>query len=599
MHLSRSSLYALLTLSLTWTGSILGEDFGIHKDLEFASVDGHSLKLDRDLPIALNVLKSSGHAGQEFYEGIQRERIVAFLARHLAASGQDQDNAQPTEPFLQSPSYVRAPQVPNHAATNRAFQGIPSMAVARGGRLWADWYAGTTPGEDHNNYVVLSTSGDDGKTWREVLVIDPDGPGPVRAFDPEVWVAPTGRLYVFWAQSQGHDGSIAGVWCVHTDGADEEQPQWSTPRRLTDGIMMCKPVVLSSGEWVLPASTWRATDFSARMIVSADLGQTWSLRGGCNVPQDVRAFDEHIIVERQDGSLLLLARTKYGIGESVSNDRGETWPDLKPSAIAHPSARFFVRRLNSGNLLLVKHGAIDQRTGRSHLMAFVSSDEGKVWKGGLLLDERSGVSYPDGQQTEDGVIRVIYDFSRTGSRHILMATFREEDVAAGKPISEAVRLRLLVSEASGGQEKKPEPVRDNADGETLRRQKHGSLGTVEFRAEPLRRGAKLFTDRTYVLEDDLVALNGVSFLQIPLDGSKTLTCVRTGTVWLLTPTPDRNQDSCSVELSKQGFKRVSVPEVRLFNPKSTANFCTLYQKDCELNETITVGKWAVPLFFPQ
>ena len=137
------------------------------------------------------------------------------------------------------------------------------------------------------------------------------------------------------------------------------------------------------------------------------------------------------------------------------------------------------------------------------------------------------------------MIRVIYDFSRTGSRHISMATFREEDVAAGKPISEAVRLRLLVSEASGGQEKKPEPVRDNADGETLRRQKHGSLGTVEFRAEPLRRGAKLFTDRTYVLEDDLVALNGVSFLQIPLDGSKTLTCVRTGTVWLLTPTPDR------------------------------------------------------------
>lgn len=153
-----------------------------------------------------------------------------------------------------------------------------------------------------------------------------------------------------------------------------------------------------------------------------------------------------------------------------------------PEAVGDCSSkRFFVRRLNSGNLLLVKHGAIDQRTGRSHLMAFVSSDEGKVWKGGLLLDERSGVSYPDGQQTEDGVIRVIYDFSRTGSRHILMATFREEDVAAGKPISEAVRLRLLVSEASGGQEKKPEPVRDNADGETLRRQKHGSLGTVEFR----------------------------------------------------------------------------------------------------------------------
>ena len=71
-----------------------------------------------------------------------------------------------------------------------------------------------------------------------------------------------------------------------------------------------------------------------------------------------------------------------------------------------------------------------------------------------MLDVRSGVSYPDGQQTADGLIRVIYDYSRTGDRHILMATFREEDVAAGKPVSDAVALRQLVSDASGGQEKK-------------------------------------------------------------------------------------------------------------------------------------------------
>ena len=325
-----------------------------------------------------------------------------------------------------------------------------------------------------------------GKSWREVLVIDPDGPGPVRAFDPELWIAPTGRLFVFWAQADGHDGSVAGVWCVHTDNPDDEQPQWSQPRRLTDGIMMCKPVVLSTGEWVLPASTWRTTDSSARMIVSTDLGRSWSLRGACNVPPDVRAFDEHILVERKDDSLWLLARTKYGIGESVSTDRGATWPDLKPSAIAHPSARFFVRRLNSGNLLLVKHGSIDQRTGRSHLTAFVSRDDGKTWTGGLLLDERSGVSYPDGQQTDDGLIRVIYDFSRTGSRQILMAAFHEEDVVAGKPVSEDVRLREVVSEASGGQEKKPDDVRSNADGEALRRQNPGSLSTADVQSGTVR-----------------------------------------------------------------------------------------------------------------
>ena len=378
------------------------------------------------------------------------------LAENAAEAGKLDaalSNLKLANAFLETPAYVGAPEQPEHATTNRAFQGIPSMAVAPGGRLWANWYAGVTPGEDQNNYVAVSTSGDDGKTWREVLVIDPDGPGPIRTFDPELWVAPTGRLFVFWAQSQGHDGSVAGVWCVNTDNPDDEQPAWSQPRRLTDGIMMCKPVVLSSGEWVLPASTWRATDNSARMIVSTTLCRSWTLRGACNVPQDVRAFDEHIVTERKDGSLWLLARTKYGIGESVSTDGGKSWPELTPSSIAHPSARFFVRRLNSGNLLLVKHGAVDKKTGRSHLTAFVSKDDGKTWSGGLLLDERSGVSYPDGQQTADGTIRIIYDFSRTGSRHILMATFREEDVAAGKPVSSDVRLRQLVSEASGGQEK--------------------------------------------------------------------------------------------------------------------------------------------------
>lgn len=68
-----------------------------------------------------------------------------------------------------------------------------------------------------------------------------------------------------------------------------------------------------------------------------------------------------------------------------------------------------------------------------------------------MLDERRGVSYPDGQQTADGLIRIVYDYNRTSDRQILMATFREEDVAAGKPVSKAVKLRQVVSQASGGQ----------------------------------------------------------------------------------------------------------------------------------------------------
>lgn len=349
--------------------------------------------------------------------------------------------------FLEPPQIVSNPG-PDHDGSTRLFQGIPSIARSPQGRLWAIWYGGRGAGEDHLNYVVLVTSGDDGRTWsNEALVIDPDDDGPVRAFDPEVWLDPDGRLWVFWAQSIGLDGTIAGVWALTTDNPDDENPQWSEPRRLTDGIMMCKPIVLSTGEWVLPASTWWKTDNSAKAVVSTDRGRTWQVRGACDVPKDARNCDEHMIVERNDGQLWMLVRTTYGIGESFSNDRGYTWSPLEPSSIAHPTSRFFIRRLHSGNLLLVKHGPMDERIDRRDLTAYLSKDDGQTWVGGLLLDERRGVSYPDGVQAPDGTIYIIYDYSRTGDKTILMARFTERDVTEGHCVSDKAALRVMVNQA--------------------------------------------------------------------------------------------------------------------------------------------------------
>jgi hypothetical protein len=274
---------------------------------------------------------------------------------------------------------------------------------------------------------------------------------------------------------------------------------------------------------------------------------------------------------------------------------------LKPSGILHTPSRFFVRRLTSGNLLLVKHGPLDTRTSRSHLTAYLSNDDGKTWSGGLMLDERLGVSYPDGQQTPDGLIRIIYDYGRVTDRNILMAAFREEDVAAGKDVSHAVRLRQLVSKATGGQEKpKPSaaPVHDNADGKPLRKTKPGTLTSADTKPQPLTPGAKLFTDRAYIAAELPAALKDSHFLPIAMNGQKTLKCERPGTVFFLTPAQDRNRDTVAQSLMDQGFEKVALPEVPLFNPASTANFCTLFQKDCAAGETILIGKWAVPIFFP-
>lgn len=328
----------------------------------------------------------------------------------------------------------------------RNYQGIPGIERSPGGRLWAVWYAGKV-WEDQYNYVVGATSGDDGQTWSDLkFVIDPDGDGPMRTSDPCFWLDPDGRLWLFWWLNG--PGELATVtMAMTTDNPDAETPQWSAPRVICTGVMLNKPIVTRGGEWIFPTAIWQ-TDGSCRTMVSTDKGKSWTLRGTANVPTDQRNCDEPMIVERRDGSLWQLVRTVFGIGQSVSTDAGRTWTEFT-DYLPDATSRFFLQRLASGNFLLVKHGPLDKKIGRSHLTAYLSQDDGATWQGGLVLDERDSVSYPDGTQSPDGMIRVIYDWNRGRDKHILMAVFTEADVLAGKFASTAARSRVLINQATG------------------------------------------------------------------------------------------------------------------------------------------------------
>jgi hypothetical protein len=380
--------------------------------------------------------------------------IILFGTILICSITFDVLTAQNDKSFLDPPQLIiKSEMNDNYQLEDRTSSGISSLAVSHEGRIWAVWYAGITPGviveQCVNNYIVVSTSDDKGETWEEVLIIDPDGPGPVRAFDPEVWIDPEGQLWVFWAQHiRPVRSTSSGVWAITTANPESGDPEWSEPRRLADGVMMCKPIVMSGGEWALPVSYWHNMKESAKIVVSLDQGKTWQVRGAVNVPENVRNHDEHMIIERKDGSLWMLVRTRYGIGESLSFDKGFNWTPLIPSKIQHTASRFFIYRLNSGNLLLVKHGPIIMKTGRSHLMAFISEDEGFSWSNGLLLDERTGVTYPDGQETKDGTIYITYDYNRSKDQKILITSFNEKEILLGtvKQIVEVFNRRKIVSQ---------------------------------------------------------------------------------------------------------------------------------------------------------
>ena len=62
-----------------------------------------------------------------------------------------------------------------------------------------------------------------------------------------------------------------------------------------------------------------------------------------------------------------------------------------------------------------------------------------------MLDERKGISYPDGFQAPDGKIYISYDRNRSTDGEILFARFTEEEVLDGKISRPGSKLQSLIS----------------------------------------------------------------------------------------------------------------------------------------------------------
>ena len=345
------------------------------------------------------------------------------------------------------------------ANANRYFQGIPTIEKTPGGMYFAAFYGGMDK-ETSGNFIAVMKSRDPksdfGEPW---LVIEAPTP-ECRTFDPDLWLDNRGRLWLFYAQSFTYIDGRLGVWAAVCDDPDAEEPRFSAPRRIANGVMMNKPTRLSTGEWLLCCAIWcdEHSDHNhlpeeqfSNVYCSKDEGETFERIGYTDYPD--RSTDEPMIVEKLDGRCWMLIRGRHGIGQGFSDDKGYTWYDIGFSGIENPCSRFHIRRLPSGRLLLINHknytgqdkNNVRVGYGRNHLTAMLSDDDGLTWSEGLLLDERNQVSYPDAAIGEDGRITVIYDRERYNAREILTASITEEDILAGKLVSDGSFLRAVIN----------------------------------------------------------------------------------------------------------------------------------------------------------
>ena len=340
------------------------------------------------------------------------------------------------------------PTDPAYAEDIRKFQGCPTIAATRGGRIYLAWYSGGIREPHMDNYNIIIYSDDRGATWSEPLLVIPSSRELwIHALDIELFTDPDGRLHVYWVQNNAcpapevmpeakpyqpivavegalFDDFTHAMWEAVCDDPDAGEPQFSPARYLDVGFLRCKPLIKSDGTWIL--WNYDQDHDSYGYSLSVDGGKTLSHRYG---PEKLAtAVDEAMSYERRDGSIRMLARSTLGVlAECVSYDGGLTFSEARESDIPNPNSRFYVSRTPTGRILLILN---DDAKERKNLSAWLSEDDGVTWPYKALIDARPDVSYPD-VDILDGKILLTYDRERTKAKEILFVAFTEEDIIKG------------------------------------------------------------------------------------------------------------------------------------------------------------------------
>ena len=188
---------------------------------------------------------------------------------------------------------------------------------------------------------------------------------------------------------------------------------------------------------------------------SSDQGKTWiRCEAGRKLTPD---FDEGMILERKDKTLLMLLRDRKPLlAQCISSDlEGSSWKGGDFTSVLGGNSRIFLRRLQSGRVLLIHNSAVK----RTNLCAELSEDDGATWRYSLQLDNADNpnglISYPDAVQAPDGRIFIVYDCGRVSFKEIRMAQITEDDIVSGHLTNYSSYLKRIISKAPGT----PDPAR--------------------------------------------------------------------------------------------------------------------------------------------
>ncbi|MEO6875962.1 MAG: sialidase family protein [Opitutaceae bacterium] len=347
------------------------------------------------------------------------------------------------------PNDLRALDLAATAANPRNSEG--AFATLRSGRIIFCYSQFSGGASDFSPCRIAEIFSDDqGRTWSQPRALFTPEPGTMEMSVSLLRLA-SGKLALFSAIKHGTQDCRPYLRISTDDGAT-----WSKPRSLitAPGYFVLnndRVIQTAKGRLIMPLAFHRARQAVNDGTDSVDLraldlwyysdddGGTWTESPTWwTIPvASSTGLQEPGVVELADGSLYSWARTDQGCQYDFrSNDQGLTWTAPQLSSLRSPASPASIKRLpGSSDLLAVFNDYSGQfpfvitpqtYSGRSPLVASSSSDGGRTWRTGKLLesDPQRDYCYTAIHLTGDAVLFAYMANSRTAGKPSLLSIRR-------------------------------------------------------------------------------------------------------------------------------------------------------------------------------